>query len=292
MKAQALLALLVAVAVTVFAPGVQGDAGTGKKAVGTTARPTKTEAARPQPKQPGFDRLHETHNIERRTGRAVARNAQRLLVQNKYFAKAHADLVSRGLKPVFEEHAVSIVATPKQQASRRGAARFERAAWRNDVTISDGTYEMSFYPYDNGNNAIWEGIVTLRGGGNDDVDYVILDVSREDSLPTIYEYNYSNNGGGGCGYSCGGGGGNEELMTRYTPPGPAALFQKASYVPSLPFAATAAVQSGRLQRWAWCAAGGCWGGIIPCRWAGPGWAHCAAANCLGQMLSCAIQNMM
>jgi hypothetical protein len=294
MKAGTFLTLCATIVVAMFVPGLQASADSTKSSKAPAAAPVKIKATKPLPKKQDAGALLDTHDIERRTGKAAARSAQRLLLQNKYFAKAHADLVSRGLKPVFEEHAVQIVATPKQQASngRTGAAQFQKAAWQ-DTTISDGTYEMSFYPYSNGNNAVWEGIVTLRGGGNDDVDYVTLDVSREDSLPTITEYNYSNNGGGGCG-ACGGGGGDDPvLMTKYSLPDSTSLFQKASYAPRLNFVAASAAQSGgRLQRWAWCSAGGCWGGIIPCRWAGPGWAHCAAANCVGQMIGCAIQNMI
>lgn len=182
---------------------------------------------------------------------------------------------------------MTLRATPRHQAARQTSARFKNVSLQEEATMSDGTYVLSFYPYYNGNDAIWEGIVHFQGGGNDDVDYVMFDITSETTVPTIQEYNYSNNGGGGCG-ACGGGG---ENMVEHPAKKGGPIMLKASYTAYLNLSSPIA-RAGRLQRWAWCAAGGCWGGVFPCRWTGPAWAKCAAANCVGSMIGCAIENMM
>lgn len=264
MKGIAVFTICVILAIGMSLPVKSVNAGT----------PDQTASQRKQ----NLDDIHRFADraiTEVRSGQAVALRARQLKAKNKYVAKAMKDMEKRGLKPAFEERGISILAISEEGSFKKMSFR---GASPQDIV--DGEYEMTFMPYENGNDATWEGIVYFRGGGNDDVDYALFDITE--AVETVSEYNYSDDGGSG--------GDDDEppIMAMNRQKEASKLIKRASYTMR---ASTSMQQGGRFQRWAWCSAGGCWGGVLPCRWTGPLWAKCAAANCAGQMISCAIQSL-
>lgn len=204
--------------------------------------------------------------IERRKGESVRLRADQLRRKNKAVAKAMHALENRGMRPAFEA-GVSIV------AARRSGQQAKISA--QETTIIDGDYELTFIPYDDGNNATWEGVIYFKRPEGEVVYDAQLDIST--TTPTvIYEHRYGGTG--------------KELRGVAKATRPVQL-SKVSHNSEQPVITTA-IQIGGITAWAWCAAIGCWSAAAGCAVAGPGWAHCAAAACFGIMLQCAFTQLI
>lgn len=263
MKAIALIVTYSLLAVTNWMPATSARANLSSPPAGVQSDGRRT----PQHK------LSDLH-IEPRKGEAVRIRAGQLRNRNKAVARAMKELEDRGMRPAFES-GVSILAVSKSVQFRKTAAQ--------TATIINGEYELTLIPYDDGNNATWEGVVYFNRPEGQVVHSTQLDIT---GTPFIQqETRFMGIGDDGSGST--------ELYRTVGKNHRPARVNTVSYNPSLQSYLTAltVAQKSALQSWAECAAGGCWAGAAACRMAGPVWAQCAAMACLAIMLSCAIDEL-
>ncbi len=150
--------------------------------------------ASPTKDQDNEKRSQSNLRTEIRQGAAMSLRARQLISKNKAFARAYADMIKRGLRPVFEEHGVTILAVDLTKL-----ISYRRTSTAGLQDITDGSHEMSFFPFDNGNAATWEGIVYVRGPNDEATYQVMLDTTHEDLSQTevYYEIYYPPDGGPG-----------------------------------------------------------------------------------------------
>lgn len=220
----------------------------------------------------------EKLKTEVRTGAAVSLRARQLLFRKKAFAKAYKDMISRGVRPVFEEHGFTIlgVDTKKTISYRKSASTAVQ-------DISDGDYEMSFFPFDNGDNSTWEGIVYVRGQYDEATYSVKLDATQEDlsQSEVYYENYYPPEPRDGCGE------GRPCLETARLNSSPA--IQPVAYRITPASANPNAIMLGRRFRtWLGCSAAGCITAAVGCAFSGPGYLACLGGWCGGSLLGCAV----
>lgn len=255
MKAIALL-LTCALVVVTGAPFYQAEAST---------QPLSA-AVQEGGKKRSRDSVNEL-KIERRVGEAVRLRADQLKRKNKAVAKAMNALESRGMR-LAGDAGVSIVAVRK-------AGQMAKIS-KQDATIISGDYELTLIPFDDGNNATWEGVVYFNRPEGEVVYDTQLDITN--TLPLVlHQQRYSSDG--------------SPRLTDVAKNTGSLQLVPVSYNLNQPLSAAPAQPGGSLQAFVECAAAGCWAGIIPCRFAGPAWAHCAIAACLAVMLQCAIEQL-
>lgn len=217
----------------------------------------------------GKKRSRESVNdlkIERRGGESVRLRADQLKRKSKAVAKAMKALESRGMR-LASEAGVSIVAVRKEGQLAKIS--------KQDATIINGDYELTLIPFDDGNNATWEGVVYFNRPEGEVVYDAQLDITNATPV-VLHQQRY-------------GGDGTPRLTDVAKNTGSLQLVPISHNLDQPLSAAT--VQGGSFQAFVECAAIGCWAGIIPCRFAGPGWAYCAIANCLSVMLQCAMEQL-
>ena len=254
MKAIALLLTCVLVVVT-SAPFYQAEAST---------RPVSA-ALQEGGKKRSRDSINDL-KIEQRAGESVRLRADQLKRKNKAVAKAMKALESRGMR-LASDAGVSIVAVRKSGQMAKIS--------KQDATIIEGDYELTLIPFDDGNNATWEGVVYFNRPEGEVVYDAQLDITNATPV-VLHQQRYN-------------GDGSTRLIEVAKNTGSLQLLP-VSYNLNQPLSA-ATVQGGSLQAFVECAAAGCWAGIIPCRFAGPAWAHCAIAACLAVMFQCAVEQL-
>jgi len=205
--------------------------------------------------------------LEQRGGESVRLRADQLKRKNKAVAKAMKALESRGMR-LASDAGVSIVAARKSGQMAKIS--------KQDATIIEGDYELTLIPFDDGNNATWEGVVYFNRPEGEVVYDAQLDITNATPI-VLHQQRYS------------GVEGTTRLIDVAKNTGSPQLLP-ISHNLAQPFSA-ATVQGGSLQAFVECAAAGCWAGIIPCRFAGPYWAHCAIAACLAVMFQCAVEQL-
>lgn len=219
---------------------------------------------------------------EVRTGAAISLRARQLLFRKKSFAKAYSDLISRGARPVFEEHGFTILGV-----DTRRTVSYRRTASTVLQDISDGDYEMSFFPFDNGDNSTWEGIIYVRGQYDEATYSIKLDATQEDISQThvYYEVYYPPDGGPG---ECGGGPCPILQVASLNDSGH--TFRPVAYSPTNSSANSNARPLGnsRVRMWLGCAAAGCTAAALGCLAGGPGYFKCLGLWCGGTLLGCGI----
>lgn len=211
--------------------------------------------------------------IEVRNGSAVSLRATQLRAKNNGFARAYADLIKRGGKPLFDEAGVSIVALDTSRASVKNAAA------TSPQQIIEGDYEMTFFPFDTGNDAIWEGAVYVRGPG---VDGTIRDGSwavshsttHQDSSQVEVYYEAYYPGGGGV------------LNPVSMPARDGWSVKKAVFSATDSGAAPVPMQSRFFREWMFCVARDCAGFLVGCILLGPLYWNCVALGCASSLIHC------
>jgi hypothetical protein len=214
---------------------------------------------------------------EVRTGSSVSLRVRQLLSRKKAFARAYKDMVSRGAKPAFEEHGFTILGVDLNKT-----VSYKKSAFTLQ-DISDGDYEMSFFPFDDGDNSTWEGIIYVRGQYDEATYSLKIDDMQEDlSQAGIYQEVYYPSDGGAP----------RDCMNSPCPiQGPVSrsghAVRQASFS-NHPSAVTLKPQQSRFRTWLGCAASGCITAAIGCRYSGPGYFWCLGGWCGGSLLGCAI----
>ena len=209
---------------------------------------------------------------EIRNGSAVTLRAKQLRAKNKGFARAYADLIKRGGKPLFDA-GVSIVAVDTSRPSVKNAAA------TSVQQIIEGDYEMTFFPFDTGNDAIWEGAVYVRGTGADgivrDATWAVShSTTHQDSsqLEVYYEAYYP--GGGGV------------LNPVSMPAREGWSVKKAVFSDADSGAAPTAMANGFFRQWMICVMNDCIGFLLGCILLGPLYWNCVALGCGSSLINC------
>ncbi len=247
-------------------------------ALSISAFPMQAGIASPTKDQDNEKRSQSNLRTEIRQGAAMSLRARQLISKNKAFARAYADMIKRGLRPVFEEHGVTILAVDLTKL-----ISYRRTSTAGLQDITDGSHEMSFFPFDNGNAATWEGIVYVRGPNDEATYQVMLDTTHEDLSQTevYYEIYYPPDGGPG---EC----------TDGPCPILASLSDSNYAVRQVSYSArhsaiTLEPQSrSRFRMWLGCSAAGCTTGAIRCAFSGPGYLKCLGIYCGSSLIGCAV----
>jgi hypothetical protein len=203
--------------------------------------------------------------VEARRGDAVKFRANQLKRKNKALAKALSDMQSRGLQPDFES-GVSILGVDKSRPIKKIAAQ-------DETTIIDGDYELTFFPYNNGNNATWEGVIYYRNAVGEAVFSALLDISAYSSVTVISEHCYMSTTG-----------------TQLRPVGK----DNGRGEPRMTYsnhAKNAAPQVPAIRAFIECSVRGCLQVVISCRGIGPYWVACFVPACYAVALNCAIEHL-
>ena len=253
MKAIALL-LTCALLVVLGAPFYQAEA---------SSQPSSAAVQEGGKKKRSLDNVNDL-KLERRAGEAVKFRADQLKRKNKDVAKAMSALEGRGMR-LAANAGMTIVAARKSGHMAKIS--------KQDTTIIDGDYELTFISYDDGNNATWEGVIYFKRPEGEVIYDAQFDITNAAPV-VLHQQRY------------GGIDGTTKLIEVAKNMGSLQLLP-ISYNSGQPFSA-ATFQGSALQEWAQCAAAGCWAGALGCRLAGPYWAHCAAAACLAVMFGCAL----
>ena len=140
--------------------------------------------------------------IQRLTGDAAKLRAKQLRKVNKGMARAMKDAEKKRLREAFHEGVV-VLATDATKTSSALAKRpdgyLRKTSLRSSPqTFSDGDYEVSFFPYDDGDPNTWEGIVYRNGPDIDeDTRSAVIDISTD--VPEVREeIIYPQDGGDPC----------------------------------------------------------------------------------------------
>jgi hypothetical protein len=139
-------------------------------------------------------------NIQQFDGSTAAFRAKQLRRHNKGIARAMKDAEKRGLREAFTQGTV-VLGTDPAQNSETGLNRaklIRPASFKSysaqDTFSADG-YEVSFFPYDDGDPNTWEGIIYRTGPDLDvDIRYAVINIQTE--VPeTVVDVYYPPDGG-------------------------------------------------------------------------------------------------
>ncbi|HXG91856.1 MAG TPA: hypothetical protein VNN73_05725 [Blastocatellia bacterium] len=119
------------------------------------SKPASGQGAKPKEKR-----------IEVRMGELVKLDVEQLRIKSKSFARAIADREKRGHKPDWSK-SLTIISTEQNSIALVNGGYLRPASYLQD-TISDGTNQMTFITYDNGNPNTWEGTVYIHTSANGD----------------------------------------------------------------------------------------------------------------------------
>lgn len=249
--------------------------------------------------------IHDFH------GEAGVFRAKQLRKLNKGVARAMKDAEKRGLRQAFEYGRV-ILGTDPQDSRLNGVARSDSltieavplhpASYRFNYpqdTFTDGDYEITFIPYDDGDPNTWEGVIyRYDPDWGDDIRFANLDITTEEPQVTQEVYYPSD-------------GGDPEPID---PNDPLPILSKNQSSPKSPGVqyksvkvSSSAVSCGycpppnkcclrlrdeccspppNLNSWFRCSARGCLGVAGGCSRTGPAWGECWGLGCTGAMLLC------
>lgn len=272
-----------------FNPGVLFAAATGTIvfALGLMPLPHSTTVAivaSPPGGAPAAYQGKMRLKTENRIGEAVSLRARQLLTRNKAFARAYADLIRRGLTPAFEGKGLTIVGVDLART-----VSYKRTASVGTQDITDGTYELSFFPFES-DPTRWEGIVYARGPVDEQIYTVAMDTLHEDfsQSEVYYEAVYDPSGGGA---TCLGG---DCQILGFVPTKSAWTSVRTNY--SRGRTMGSAPMGGFFKKWLGCTAataiGGCTAAAAGCIASDGGYLHCLGLWCggsvAGGMLGCAV----
>jgi hypothetical protein len=216
------------------------------------------------------------YKTEVRKGASVAQRAKQLRARNKGFAKAYADILKRGGTPLFEEAGVSVIVHDSKASLARDskASPFKKVSTSVAQQLSDGDYEMSFFPFDTGDDAVWEGTIYVRGPQSEETWAVSFGTTHERAadLDIYYENFYAGDGG--------------ELDQAVTPGREGGSSAKAGYVAAGLKGAPNAAAYQRFRSWINCVNQACYGAMRACIWTGPFYFICFNTLCLNAMMGC------
>lgn len=121
---------------------------------------------------------------ETRSGEAVTIRGRQLLARNAAFKKAYADLEARGRHPAFGRGVILL------------AADLAKNIKYSSQSIVDADYEIGFFPFDNADPKIWEGIVYARGPSREVILAGAIDGSSQDpkQWKVLYQTTYQSGG--------------------------------------------------------------------------------------------------
>jgi hypothetical protein len=214
----------------------------------------------------------ERFKMDIKKGAPIAQRAKQLRATNKGFAKAYAELLRRGGKPLFEEAGVSVIARDTK------APRFMKASTSGAQSLSGGDYEMTFFPFDTGDDAVWEGAIYVKGLETGETWAVSFSTTEESlaDAEIFYENYYDADG--------------NLINPIGTPPregGPSQVkFVGAGYVGEGYNGAPNAVVYQRFRSWVNCVNANCFAASRACIWTGPFYFICFNSWCLGSMINC------
>jgi hypothetical protein len=139
-------------------------------------------------------------------GDAAPLRAKQLRTLNKGIARAMKDAERRNLKPAFEHGRVILGTDPQddrppivaRSAITEVAHAFRPASYRFNYpqdTFTDGQYEVTFIPYDDGDPNTWEGIIyRFDPDWGEDIRFAVLDIQTDEPQVTTETY-YPPDGG-------------------------------------------------------------------------------------------------
>lgn len=107
-----------------------------------------------------------------------------MLARNAAFKKAYADLEARGRHPAFGRGVILL------------AADLAKNIKHSSQSIVDADYEIGFFPFDNADPKIWEGIVYARGPSREVILAGAIDGSSQDpkQWKVLYQTAYQSGG--------------------------------------------------------------------------------------------------
>lgn len=165
-------------------------------------RPARVASPLPQQNDPTPTKVQDL-KIQKLTGDAARLRAKQLRKLNKGVARAMRDAEKKGLREAFNQGAVVLATDAAKTASLfartpAGNNRKTSFGFPHQDPFSDGDYEVSFFPYDDGDPNTWEGIIYRNGPDIDeDTRSTILNVST-DEPQVIQETYYPRDGGDPC----------------------------------------------------------------------------------------------
>jgi hypothetical protein len=246
-------------------------------------------------------------------GEASSLRAKQLRRLSKGVARAMKDAERRGLRPVFEHGRVILGTDPAADKSNAAVAFpqvIRPASYRFNFpqdTFTDGEYEVTFIPYDDGDLNTWEGIIyRFDPDWGDDIRYVVINI--QDNEPDVNLESYYPPDGGDpqdpnnppiISANKSTGRPQSQVCTATKADSP---FRKA--VLSAPVGAAPSCPPGfrpclrlrdeccapppSISNWLKCSAKGCLGSAAACSRTGPVWSECWGMGCTGMMLLCLI----
>lgn len=215
--------------------------------------------------------------VETAAPQAARARLEQLKVQNPdAFSRAGIALAQHGCKAT-----ETIVV---RHVSRRPAKKVQPTE-----SYTDGDTEIVFWSWDDGDNATWEGeiyVINHSSGAE-----MLLDGQFDtttQSLPVSWESTVYRRGP----MTAPAEGSPTTSLPREDSVQVAGLGNQGilAAVHAMRSNSIELVQTGprrRLQHWAECAGGGCWSGLLACRFTGPAWVDCAAGTCMAVMVACA-----
>lgn len=261
--------------------------------------------------------------IQTFNGEAVSLRAKQLRKQNKGIERAMKDAEKRGLRQAFDQGRVILATDPAKTTNSGSVSRIpfpssgaliRPVSFRSpsvQETFTDGDYEITFLPYDDGDPNTWEGIIYRAGPDvGEDTAYAVINIVNE--VPDVTQEIY---------YPPDGGDPRLEIyLSKESHPGRSgikaiqiadsrrghqrtvarslntkvAMWTNAR-VPQCPRgqhvclgaqAGECCLDSGLpgVKDWINRSAGYCVYAAIACRLSGPGWAHCFGAWCTAGMV--------
>ena len=145
--------------------------------------------------------IHDYH------GEAGSLRAKQLRKLSKGVARAMKDTETHGLRQAFEHGRVILGADPQDSRANRvaqtdsptiNASTLRAASYRFNYpqdTFTDGEYEVTFIPYDDGDPNTWEGVIyRYDPDWGEDTRFAVLDISTDEPQVTQEVY-YPSDGG-------------------------------------------------------------------------------------------------
>ena len=170
------------------------------------SRPASVATRSQEPKDERKEKLQRL-KIENFQGEAASLRAKQLRKLHKGVARAMKDAEKRGLRPAFEYGRVILATDPARTANPGSVVRVNLSPSQPDLsrpisfrspspqTFTDGDYEITFIPYDDGDPNTWEGII-FRATPEiaSDARFVVIDIQTAEPN-VIQETLYGSDGG-------------------------------------------------------------------------------------------------
>ena len=249
--------------------------------------------------------IHDYH------GDAGLFRAKQLRKLSKGVARAMNDAEKRGLRQAFEHGRVILGTDPQDKKANAmawadsltvNASIFRPASYRFNYpqdTFTDGEYEVTFIPYDDGDPNTWEGIVyRYDPDWGEDIRFAIVDIATEEPQVTQEVYYPSD---GGDPEPLDPNGGPAPILSRNPSRTSSHTVRyesvKGSSCPGcgwcpppnkccLRLSDECCTPPPALNSWFKCSAKGCLGAAGGCSRTGPAFGDCWGFSCTGAMLLC------